>query len=312
MDQVTNATQQNDSELGTQDAREKGNKSQLSSPLPTTRPVRWIQSSKPYGKALLSSRDWQSLRRSGGDTLNSMEIPALRNRTRGSRRVMHADAIRVQRITPQPHADFAEGADVRQCVRANCFGQDNKRLMGEEPVTTRLTHGPSPVRQLKLKGAGTGSCDLNESFRAGEGLARKRLPRHRQHVCYAVPVHRDFTCDNHAVIFSCTVYVGCLTQIGPCERNREPVFGRCYAFTSWQVSLGFREPDLRDNDSGFAHRFPLSSRLPTVTRSYSGSVSADIYIRVGCPIRGSIVQRPLICVNVQRQCSRHGNVKKRG
>ncbi len=232
-------------------------------------------------------RNWQSLRRSGGNTLNSMEIPAFRNRTRGPRRVMHTNALRIHRIAPQAHADLAEGVDIWQCVRANRFGQDDNRLMGEKLVTARLTHRSPPVRQLEFKSACTGTSHLNESLYGREDLVRKELPCHRQHVCDSVSIHSNFARNSHAVIISRAVHFRCLKQIGPCKRKRESVLGGCHTSSPRQIPFRLRKTDFRNNDSCYAHRFVLGFELPIIiTRSSSGLIAFDIYTQKRCALNG--------------------------
>lgn len=269
--------------------------------LPSLQLLIHLGSIEQHAKGMASpfSRNWQSLRRGGGNTLNSMKMPTLRHRTSRPRRVMHADAIRLLRITPQPHVDAAESVDVRQCVRAGGLGQDNKCLVGEEPVASCLTHGFPPIRQLTLKSACTGASHLNESFSRRKHLACKRLPRHHQHVRDSVSVHSYFTRDSHTVVIRRAAHLGCLTQIGPRKRNSKSVFRSCYSPTSRQVSTRLRKFDFRDIDKDLAHWFSLGSSIPIIIPSDGGHISFTANPREGLSISATIVQRPSVCVNGQ-------------
>jgi len=231
--------------------------------------------------------------------LNSMEMPALRHRTRGLRCVMHADAVRIRRITPQPHVNAAEGVYIRQCFRADHFGQDNKRLMSEKPITDSLAHGSTPIHKLEFKGSCRGSNHLNECLASGKCLARMGLPRHSQHVRDSVSVYRDFTRYSQAVVICLTVHLGCQAQIGPCKSNRESVFECCYAPASRQVSPRLRKPDFRDNDRDLSHRFSIGSRLTEKTRSDGESISFGTYTWEEWPMRVYIFSHSYMIVNRQ-------------
>lgn len=182
-----------------------------------------------------------------------MKIVTSRFRLDRARRVMSDDTPGFCRVTPKPHSNLSKGVQKAQGGRACSFGQNDKRLMGEEPIPGRLTHGAPPVRELALESACARSCHFDKGIHARKALVWQRLPSDDQEVRDAVAIHRYLTREGQMISLCLVMNRFGLRQVCRHKGDCEPVFCSGNALSSGQIMLWFTKLKLRDRNRSVDH-----------------------------------------------------------
>jgi len=203
-----------------------------------------------------------------------MKIVTSRFRLNRARRVMSDDAPGFCRVTPKPHSNLSEGVQKAQGSRACSCGQNDKRLMGEEPIPGRLTHSASPVRELALESACAWSRHFDKGIHARKALVWQRLPSDDQEVRDTVAIHRYLTREGQMISLCLVMNHFGLRQVCMHKGNCEPIFRSGNALSSRQITPWFTKLELRDRNCSVDHSHAKYPRFKGLRRSSHTATSS--------------------------------------
>lgn len=199
------------------------------------------------------SRNGQRLPRRTSNGFDRMEVVALGFRRRWAWRMVCRNLSRFEGKAPQPYANGFERRQKRDHPEANLLRQNNKGLMREEAVTTGLSQGFAPVRQLALERTGARPGNPGKRLGIREALRRKRIPRHDVQIGNPIAVDGDLSSECKRSLAASLMNLFGLPTVCPRERNSETILGGSNPFAARKIMPGLAESQFRHRYQSLTH-----------------------------------------------------------